>query len=204
MRRGPLRDDWGGLLFTAGMSIARLFGTGGHHHVLRTLDGWLHDPRVSLRKLAVQAVVLMVKFPVSGLGRPDHDGADDLALRGELTRAATAGLRSSRCRTAILTSSRRRGPRARRPAHPVARGGREGPRPMVRPRHQRCRGAGRGGVVPVPARRRRVRPLPRLRGLVRRERRTWADPLPADVADRLDDALARATAAPSRGRMAFT
>jgi hypothetical protein len=42
----------------------------------------------------------------------------------------------------------------------------------------------------------------RLRGLVRQRRRAWADPLPAEVADRLDEALTRAVAAPLRGRMA--
>jgi len=44
----------------------------------------------------------------------------------------------------------------------------------------------------------------RLRGLVRRKRRVWADPLPPDVADRLDEALLQSTVVPRGGKVVYT
>jgi hypothetical protein len=43
----------------------------------------------------------------------------------------------------------------------------------------------------------------RLRGLVRRQRRLWADPLPADIADRLDECLASVTVIPRGGKVVY-
>jgi hypothetical protein len=204
MRAGPLRDDWVGLLFTSGVSVARLFGTGGHHRVLRTLDGWLHDPRVSLRKLAVQAVVLMVKVPVSGLGRPDQDGADDLVLRGQLS--------SDRDRWPALLALQDRHPEVVAPAADLVHGALRTPwREVVAKVLVGWFGLGSTDDAALAAVESFLPLLvvdesdrARLRGLVRRQRRTWADPLPDNVADRLDNALVRAAAAPSTGRMAFT
>ena len=204
MRPGPVHDDWARLLFIAGESVARLFVTGGHHRVLRTLDDWLRDPRVNLRKLAVQAVVLMVEAPLSALGRPEREDADDLILQGDSGSGRDGGLRSSRCRTAIPTSSRR--PQTSCAAPCAHRGVRSSPTSWS--------GGSTSGTTDDAALAAVESFLPRLvveesdrarlRGLVRRRRRMWADPLPDEIADRLDSALASADAAPSGERVVVT
>jgi hypothetical protein len=204
MRPGPLRDDWGGLLFTAGTSVARLFATGGHRRVLRTLDEWLYDSRVSLRKLAVQAVVLMVGVPVSALGRPEQDDADDLVLRGDLD--------PGRDRWFALLALQDRHPEVVAPAADLVRGALRSPwRDVVAKvltRWFELAASDDAALTAVELFLPRLvveeSDRARLRGLVRQRRRTWADPLPDDVADRLDDALAHASAAPPRERTAVT
>jgi hypothetical protein len=203
MRSGPVRDDWAKLLFTAGMSVARLFGTGGHRRVLRTLDDWLHDSRVNLRKLAVQAVVLMIEVPVSGLGRPEQEDADDL-VQGDLS--------SGRDRWPALLALQDRHPEVVAPAADLVHGALRTPWRAVVDKVLVVWFDLAAGDDAALAAVESFLPLlvveesdrARLRGLVRHRRRTWADPLPDRVADRLDGALARTAAAPSGGRMAFT
>ena len=204
MRPGPVRDDWTRLLFIAGRSVARLFVTGGHHRVLRTLDEWLRDPRVNLRKLAVQAVVLMVEAPLSALGRPEREDADDLILEGD------AG--SGRDRWPALLALQDRHSDVVAPAADLVRGALRTPwRAVVADVLVRWFHLGTTDDAALAAVESFLPRLvveesdrARLRGLVRRRRRMWADPLPDEIADRLDSALASADAAPSGERMVVT
>jgi hypothetical protein len=172
--------------------------------VLRTLDEWLYDSRVSLRKLAVQAVVLMVGVPVSALGRPEQDDADDLVLRGDLD--------PGRDRWFALLALQDRHPEVVAPAADLVRGALRSPwRDVVAKvltRWFELAASDDAALTAVELFLPRLvveeSDRARLRGLVRQRRRTWADPLPDDVADRLDDALAHASAAPPRERTAVT
>jgi len=171
--------------------------------VLRTLDDWLHDSRVNLRKLAVQAVVLMIEVPVSGLGRPEQEDADDL-VQGDLS--------SGRDRWPALLALQDRHPEVVAPAADLVHGALRTPWRAVVDNVLVVWFDLAAGDDAALAAVESFLPLlvveesdrARLRGLVRHRRRTWADPLPDRVADRLDGALARTAAAPSGGRMAFT
>lgn len=202
MRPGPVHDDWARLLFIAGESVARLFVTGGHHRVLHTLDDWLRDPRVNLRKLAVQAVVFMVEVPLSALGRPEREDADNLILQGDSGSGRWPALLALQDRHSDVVA----------PAAGLVRGALCTPwravvaNVLVRWFHLRTTDDAALAAVEsfLPRLVVEESDRARLRGLVRRRRRMWADPLPDEIADRLDGAPARADVAPSGERVVFT
>ncbi|MCO1659311.1 hypothetical protein [Pseudonocardia humida] len=194
---GPLLRDWNALLFAAGLSLARLFGTGAHEGVLRRLDEWMHHDRISLRKLAVQAVVLMSGIPVSGLGRPDNIDVDDLLLSG-------ADVPTGRDRWPVLLALQGRHPKVVKPAAELVRDALRSPWREVMADVIGDWFDSAASDVSLLGAVESFLPLlvveqsdrARLRALVRRKQRMWADPLPADVAARLDAALVAAASVP--------
>ena len=204
MKHGAMRDDWFHLVYLSGMSIARLFGTGAHHRVLEVLHDWLTHQRVSLRLLAVQAIVLMIGVPVSGLGRPEQDVDDSLVVDGDLP--------WDRAPWPALLALQDRHPDVVAPAAELVRGALRSPWREVVARVLTLwfdlAASDEAALTAVELFLPRLvveeSDRARLRGLIRRRRRTWADPLPPHVANRLDGVLARATAAPRGGRIVYT
>jgi hypothetical protein len=202
MREGPELRDWNRLLFASGLSIAMLFGTGAHDAVLQRLHTWITD-RTSLRKLAVQAVVLMVGLPASGLGRPEHERADDLVLDdASVARRQWPALLALQGRHGAVVG----------PAAELVRGGlRSTWREVVAETlerwfdlcaHDDAALAAVETFLPLLVVEESDRA--RLRGLVRRKQRVWADPLPTRVAVRLDTALTRVEVVPRGRRVVYT
>lgn len=75
----PLRSQTWDLVWVAGLSIARLFANGARDVVLDYLRYWLEHPRQSLRQLALQTVVIMAGLRMSSVAerRPLGPGAAD-------------------------------------------------------------------------------------------------------------------------------
>jgi len=84
--RFDLDDDdaeWG-LIFVAGLSLAKLFARGAHRAVIELLEDWLGRRRQSLTLLSVQAVLLMADLRVSAVDPSGSaDGSDEAILVGE-------------------------------------------------------------------------------------------------------------------------
>ena len=204
MKDRATRDDWFRLVYLSGESVARLFTTGAHHRVLQALDNWMTHQRVDLRLLAVQAIVLMMDARVSELGRPEQDDDDTLVAGGDLP--------PDRARWPALLALQDRHPDVVAPAAELVREAlRSRWRDVVATVLTRWFDLAASDEAALPAVESFLPRLvveesdrARLRGLVRRSRRTWADPLPPHVADRLDDALAHAAAAPPGGRIVYT
>jgi len=189
LQDGDDHDDEWGLIWVAGRSLARLFAWGARDAVLYRLTQWL-DPRGkrSLQLLAQQAVVTLAGLRVSAV-------AEAANLRPDMPEVGT-------------------GRPGRWPLLPaVVADDPQLSMPVAELLHATLRGPGRSLTEDAIRRWMRVacdddtllteleRFLPvviadeadraRLLHLVRRHRRSWADPLPPGIADRLEAALDR-------------
>jgi hypothetical protein len=197
-----VQQDWYWLLYGAGLSIARLFATGAHDPILRQLDQWIRHSRLSLRKVAVQAVVLMAGMTVASLGRAEHADSDDVLSRG---------LSSDRDRWPVLLALQDRHPEVVVPAAELVLNALRSPwRDVVREVIADWFDSAAADEALLEAVESFLPRLvveekdqARLRGLVRRQRRLWADPLPANIADRLDECLTSVTVVPRAGRVVY-
>jgi hypothetical protein len=198
-----VQQNWYSLLFAAGLSIARLFATGAHDPILHQLDQWIRHPRLSVRKVAVQAVVLMAVMRVSSLGRAEHVDTDDMLLADDSS--------TDRDRWPVLLALQDRHPEVVGPAADLVLNALRSPwRDVVREVIAdwfELAAADAALLEAVESFLPRLvveeKDQARLRGLVRRQRRLWVDPLPAKIADRLDERLTSVTVVPRSGRVVY-
>jgi hypothetical protein len=182
----------------AGETVADMFGSGAHREVLVRLDEWRRDTRWSVRLLALQAVIFMMRMTASAIGTPEASGArvDPAAPnRGEPLLDATD--RDQRAMWPILIALHGRQPELQRQAAELVRSALAG-------RHQSLVLSVFGDIFDIADEDEDARPaveafLPlvikdesdrgRLLGLLHRMRDAWADPLSVDVATWLEKVI---------------
>jgi hypothetical protein len=176
----------------AGWGVAGLFRFGAHRQVLDQLREWIDDPRWSVRLLAIQAVIYIMEMSVSRVGRPEHG---DAAALDELVSGSD---RQERARWPVLLALHGRRSALQGPAADLVRR-------VLRSSERKvalevladwledaadddAMLAAVEAFLPLLVVEESDRG--RLRGLVREMRNRWEDPLPEEVADRLEDVIA--------------
>lgn len=173
------------LRWVSGLGVARLFANGAYMEVLTRLDGWLRHQRKSVRQLAQQAVVVIAELRMSAVtGRTGADGSATPEQPGRDRWPVVLGLVTDY--PAIVP-----------PLAHILRQALHSPAADVL---LDVMGSWLDSAASDPAALDALLELlpalvideddrRRLEFAVRRRRKRWADPLPDDVADRLDDAL---------------
>jgi hypothetical protein len=71
----PQRREEESVFHAAGAAVVGMFCAGAHRGVLTKLQDWIVDPRSSVRLLAVQAVVFLIREMAFRIGTPEAAGA---------------------------------------------------------------------------------------------------------------------------------
>ncbi len=182
----------------AGDAVADMFGSGAHREVLAALDEWSGDERWSVRLLALQAIVALIPRIASSVGTPDIGGG----ARVEPNRTPQRALlddrdRVERARWPIFVALHGREPELQRQGAELIRFAlRSREQPTVLEAFEEIYFAADDFPDALPAVEAFLPLLikdesdrDRLLGLLHRMRGAWADPLSAEVADRLAEVI---------------